>query len=50
MDVSQVVTVKSIPPTTHQVLKSDPAKAGCNISYNLSEEQMKGNGVKMIKD
>ena len=46
VDESQVVTVKSIPPTIDQVLKSDP---GCNISYNLSEEQMKDNDVNMIK-
>ena len=46
-DESQVVTVKSIPPTIDQVLKSDP---GCNISYNLSEVQVKDNDVKMIKD
>ena len=50
VDESQVITVKSIPPTIDQVLKSDPATAGCNISYNLSEEQMKDNDVKMIKD
>ena len=50
VDESQVVTVKSIPPTIDKVLKSDPATAGCNISYNLSEELMKDNDVKMIKD
>ena len=50
VDESQVVTVKSIPPTIDQALKSDPSTAGCNISYNLSEEKMKDNDVKMIKD
>ena len=51
VDESQVVTVKSIPPTIDQVLKSDPAIAGCNISYNhLSEELMKDSDVNMIKD
>ena len=46
--LSQVVTSKSIPSTIDQVLKSNPV--GCNVGYDLSEEQMKDDDIRMIKE
>ena len=45
---SQVAAIKSVPSTIEQVLKSNPAGSG--VSYDLSEEQMKDDDVKMIKE
>ena len=45
---SQVGTIKSIPSIIDEALKSDPVN--CNISYDLSEEQMKDDDVKMINE
>ena len=46
--LSQVVTIKSIPSTIDQVLKSNPV--GCDVGYDLSEEQMKDDDIRMIKE
>ena len=48
MGESQVVTIKSIPSTIDQVLKSNPV--GCDVSCDLSEEQMKDDDIRMIKE
>ena len=46
--LSQVVTSKSIPSTIDQVLKSNPV--GCNVGYELSEDHMKDDDIRMIKE